>query len=115
LKTAPPSTKPDLLLHYEQQVIIFKSLKRFEKLKIDYSKQYKIGLARRDSLVVLRQVASAKDSIIARYQTGIWKEGKDKQLAIKKAQAWEKKAKTRNVFVYTLLTIAAGLTYERIH
>jgi hypothetical protein len=115
-KVAPPSTKAGLLLPYPQQIIIFKSLKRFEKLKIDYSKQYRIGIARRDTIQQLRQTTAEKDSIIGRYQKGIWKEGVDKQTALKDVASWKHKARARNTRFLTLLTLVlAGFTYEKIH
>jgi hypothetical protein len=105
-----------MLLHYPQQVIILKSLKRFEKLKIDYSKQYRIGLKKDTILATYRDKIVEKDSIIGRYQKQVWRQGKEKITDNNRILTLKKKVKRRTINFYTLLTlVVAGFTYERIH
>lgn len=99
-----------------QRLVIYKSLKRFERLKIDYAKQYRNGLRKDSVLLRAQRQQSHADSLEAKHGEAIWAQIHQKQAFQNQAVAWKKKAQRRKINFIVLLSLALFYaTFQAVH
>jgi hypothetical protein len=96
-----------------QNAVVYRALKRFERLKVTYSGLYKVNLTRKDTLRQVRQQLADSSSLLHQKRIQLKDQQQYTWQYAQNAEGWKRKAKKRNLLLLTLTTLFAG--YVTLH